>query len=109
VGAFGEKYKCERCIGQPSLAVTWGCKDKAQTTVPTFEEEEYGIRKRYWNCPLKLVPDDVHDFLRIRQFYKEFPGATFPTYEETSIRFLKAWAYYHSKTSEYERLVKHGR
>jgi len=67
---------------------------------PTFAEKINGIEYKYWNCPVKFIPDSIYGFLKIYDYYKTFPGAKISSYDNVSARFLKATQYYNVQYSE---------
>jgi len=69
-------------------------------SVPTFIEEDGETETSYFNCPRKFVPLSISEFLRQLNYYKEFPGAKMPGYENVSPRFLQAVQVYNWHLSE---------
>ena len=92
------KFRCSKC--NEKNARVWGCVDRTEMAEPTFQEEERGIIYRYWNCPIKFVPMNIWKFLEVYDYYKQFPSAPAPSFENVSRRFLKAFQYYESKFNE---------
>ena len=78
----------------------WGCENKTRMSEPTFEERVKGKTYRYFNCPIKFVPDNVWQFFKIYDAIKLF-NLQMPTYNNISSRFIFAAQYYESKLSEF--------
>lgn len=58
---------------------------------------------------MMLIPESVHEFMRVRQYYKEFPGAAMPSYRDVSVRFMLATNYFSAKVNDYTRYLKAGK
>ena len=67
---------------------------------PVFEEIENNTHYKYWNCPIRFIPDNVLQFMEIYNYYKTFPGARMPDYKNVSKRFLLAIQYIEMKKNE---------
>ena len=65
-------------------------------TEPTFEED--GVR--YWNCPIRFIPDSVYKFFEIYDYHKQFTSVQMPSYKNTAVRFIRAAKYFESKYNE---------
>ena len=76
------------------LRTVWGCNEKTQMSVPTFVEVEEDMEKVYFNCPRKFIPSSIVDFIWRINYYKDFPGAGMPSYDEVSPRFQQAFRLY---------------
>jgi hypothetical protein len=63
---------------------------------PVFEED--GVR--YWNCPVRFIPESVLTFIDIYDYHKQFTNVIMPSYENTSVRFIRAAKYFESKYSD---------
>lgn len=88
-GVFGSKlYRCTECASNPKLKDVWGCEKKTKLKQPTFKDMINGVLYQYWNCPVKFIPNSVYEFLRIKNFYSRYPGASMPDFENISPRFL---------------------
>ena len=83
----------------------WGCEKKTQMSVPTFEEIENGEHNRYWNCPMKFIPESLYKFFMLYNYHKDFPSAQMPSFPNLSNRFLIAYKYYEMKLNEFKMLV----
>jgi DNA replicative helicase MCM subunit Mcm2 (Cdc46/Mcm family) len=87
--------------------VTWGCEAKASITVPTWTDEV--DKAKYDRCPMTMIPDSVHQFMRVRRYHEQFPGAAMPAFVDCAVRFRLANGYYEGKVSEYARYMKQGK
>lgn len=72
----------------------WGCKQKTKLLIPTFYDLQNGILYKYWNCPVKFIPDSVFEFLKIRNYYQKYQGAQMPSFDEVDNRFLTMDSFY---------------
>jgi len=57
---------------------------------PTMVFEEEGIKRIYWSCPVKFVPDSVWSFIRHYNFYRRHQTAPFFQFDDVSPRYRLA-------------------
>jgi len=69
---------------------------------PTFEYTDRGVHVKYWNCPVKFIPDSIWKFITIMDYYDSFPSAPFPNMKNVSLRFLTAHKFFNNKLMEYK-------
>lgn len=79
----------------------WGCEKKTLMPDPVLVEEINGIEYRYWNCPIKFIPDSIWQFITLYDYQRSFPSAPMPKRDNVSKRFLLAYLYYESKYNEF--------
>jgi hypothetical protein len=98
-GALKE-YDCDMCARTPALRENWGCITEAKR--PKIDErQEEGIRYRYLTCPLKFVPNNVVELMRLLSYHNRFSSAPMPSYKNVSARFVLAVRFYDSELSRY--------
>lgn len=68
-------------------------------------DERDGTRFMYWSCPVRFVPDNVWEFIRVYNYHEKFQSAKMPDYANVNPRFLAAAEYYEYAQGE---AVKHG-
>ena len=109
-GVFGEiKFKCSECEKNPKLSEAWGCINEPKVAVPLLEEIEGGIKYVYKRCPIKFIPKSIIVFIRMYDYFKNFPGAPMPSYDKADFRFVSAYQYYESKLAEFTKeKIKNG-
>ena len=105
-GIFKDRYQCVKCSLNPNLKHAWGCDEKAQTAIPTFEYVEADVHYKFWRCPVKFVPNSIGKFFTILNYHKEFPSAAMPNLQNLSARFYLAHLYYGHYFREYEELKR---
>jgi len=57
---------------------------------PTMIDEEDGVKRIFWSCPVRFVPSSVWSFIAYNNFYHKHPSAPFPKYEDISPRYRLA-------------------
>jgi hypothetical protein len=83
----------------PDRKQLFGCEKKARKYVEC--EQENNLEYLYWNCPVTFVPKSVREFIKVYKYYKDFPSATMPKFEDCSPKFIRAVNYLESKKNEY--------
>ena len=61
--------------------------------------------KRYWNCPIRFIPDNVYGLVKKYDAIKLLPNMPLPKYSEISPRFMRAIQYFETKSNEYTILA----
>ncbi len=79
----------------------WGCEKKTQMPMPTFENIENEVYYKYRNCPMRFIPTSIIGFMKIYKYYKDFQGASMPSIDNVSGKFILACQFYDSKLNEY--------
>jgi len=62
---------------------------------------------KYWNCPIKFIPNSMATFMSEYSYYKEFSGAVMPSYDDLNPKFKEALRYYNEELAKATR-SKHG-
>ena len=65
-------------------------------------ENDCGKILRFWNCPINFIPESVVEFTRQYRYYKDFPSAPMPEYEEVPKRWILSYQYYETKLRHYQ-------
>lgn len=92
---------CSVCKESPDMKKVWGCEGRAQISKPTMIDEENGVKRIFWSCPVRFIPDSVWSFISIYNFYQRHPHAPFYNHDSISPRFRLAEAVYQRALDEY--------
>lgn len=107
-GIWGDIGKCSKCESNPKLKEAWGCEGKAKLDRPLAIEIVGEKTFKYWSCPKKFIPLSIWNFYDIYQYYKSFPSASMPEYNNVSKRFWLACKVLESKLIENEEAKQRG-
>jgi hypothetical protein len=99
-GFFKGKFRCNDCTRNPGNKETWGCHGRIKGRQPIAKEDEDGIRYNYFSCPVRFIPASLTSFISLLDFYRDFPSAKMPDFDNVSMRFFMAYRYYNAKLKE---------
>lgn len=69
-------------------------------SIPTMVDEDEKIKRIFWSCPIRFIPDSVWSFTSIYLFYQNHPQSLFPKYDNVSPRYLMAETILHSELTK---------
>jgi hypothetical protein len=99
-------YRCGECKSNPNLKAAWGCENESRMAEPTFVDDD---GNKYWNCPVRYIPDSIINFLREYDYYKRFPSALSIGYAAMSPRFKAAMEIYEAEYLANMKELQHGK
>lgn len=102
------RYNCQLCLNDPAgkgaldgCLWTGGRTELTQPCVLQDDEVNYIL----WNCPIHFVPNSIMEFYDEYKFYKDFPSARMPEFNEINHKFLEAYRYYEHCHGEFSSEV----
>jgi hypothetical protein len=63
-------------------------------------DEENGVTRQFWSCPVRFIPESVCSFITHYRYYQSHPSAAFPSLEKVSPRYRQAEIVYEGALAE---------